>query len=265
MSVIEVAISHGSGPGRFRVEVVRSPAGEASAQVSLDTAVLLAGREQLGRALLISGVATRQILTREERAVREAGQALFTALLGTGEVAGRYRASAALADERGEQLRIVLRLDAAELAGLPWEAMHDPATGGYVCRQHQLVRHVPAAPPPLQVRFPLRILGVISAPRGLPALDSAREREQLARALAGLTGPGLAELAWAPAATWDRLHETLLDGPWHVLHFIGHGDYDPGRDEGVLALTRDDGRPDPVEASRPHRSRRHRVRGGVQP
>ena len=34
----------------------------------------------------------------------------------------------------------------------------------------------------------------------------------------------------------------LLAGPWHVLHFIGHGDFDPDRDEGILALAREDGR-----------------------
>ncbi len=57
-------------------------------------------------------------------------------------------------------------------------------------------------------------------------------------------------MAWAPEATWAGLHEMLLAGPWHVLHFIGHGDFDPDRDEGVLALTREDGRADLVEASR---------------
>jgi CHAT domain-containing protein len=35
-----------------------------------------------------------------------------------------------------------------------------------------------------------------------------------------------------------------------VLHFIGHGDFDPGHDEGVLALTREDGRADLVAAHR---------------
>jgi hypothetical protein len=96
-----------------------------------------------------------------ERVVRDVGQALFTALLGTGEVAVCYRASAAVADQRGEDLRIVLRIDAPELAALPWEAMHDSGAGGYVCRHHQLVRHVPiaAVAPPLQVRTPLRVLG----------------------------------------------------------------------------------------------------------
>jgi sugar lactone lactonase YvrE len=252
MSVVEVAIGHGGSPGKFRVDVLRSPAGEASAEVSLDTDMLLRDRGQFQQTLLVSGVAARRALSEEEREVRGTGQALFAALLGSGEVAGRYRASSALAEQRDEELRIVLRLDAPELAALPWEAMYDAGTGGYVCRQHQLVRHVPVAavPPPLSVRPPLRVLGVVSAPRGLMPLDSAREREQLTEALAGLSRQGLAELAWAPEATWAGLHEMLLAGPWHVLHFIGHGDFDPDRDEGVLALTRENGRADLVEASR---------------
>jgi hypothetical protein len=60
------------------------------------------------------------------------------ALLGAGEVAGRYRAAAAVAAERGEGLRVVLRIDSPALAGLPWEAMYDQAAGAYVCRQDQL-------------------------------------------------------------------------------------------------------------------------------
>ena len=55
---------------------------------------------------------------------------------------------------------------------------------------------------------------------------------------------------WAPEATWAALQDLLLSGQWHAVHFIGHGDFDIGRDEGVLALTRDDGRADLVEADR---------------
>ncbi len=72
------------------------------------------------------------------RPVREVGQVLFGALLGAGKVAGRYRAAAAVAAERGEGLRVVLRIDSPALAGLPWEAMYDQAAGAYVCRQDQL-------------------------------------------------------------------------------------------------------------------------------
>ncbi len=252
MTVIEVAIGPGGAPGMFKVEVVASPAGEASATVQLDAGALLARRGLLQQAVLASAVPSRRVLPETEQPVREAGELLFAALLGAGEVAGRYRAAAAVAAERGEGLRVVLRIDSPALAGLPWEAMFDQAAGAYVCRSDQLVRHVPVAsvPAPLRVRPPLRVLGVISSPRGLPALDVDKEQDQLARALARPASQGLAELHWAPTATWADLQDLLLDGEWHVLHFIGHGDFDPGRDEGVLALTREDGRADLVAAHR---------------
>ena len=60
----------------------------------------------------------------------------------------------------------------------------------------------------------------------------------------------LAEVHWAPSATWADLQDMLLDGEWHVLHFIGHGDFDHAQDEGMLALVRPDGRADLVAAHR---------------
>jgi hypothetical protein len=250
--VIEVAIGPGGAPGIFNVEVVASPAGEASATVVLDADSLLARRGLLQQAVLASAVPRRRALPETEQPVREAGQMLFARLLGTGEVAGRYRAAAAVAADRGEGLRVVLRIDNPALAGLPWEAMYDQAAGAYVCRQDQLVRHVPVAsvPTPLQVRPPLRILGVVSSPRGLPLLDVEKEQDQLSRALARAVGQGLVEVHWAPSATWADLQDQLLGGEWHMLHFIGHGDFDPDRDEGVLALVGEDGRADLVAAHR---------------
>jgi hypothetical protein len=251
VSVIELAIGSGGAPGVFRVEVVDSPAGHASATVRLDVDSLLRRRGLLQQAVLASTVLTRG-LTESERPVRDTGRKLFAALLGADEVAGRYQASAALSSERGQGLRVVLRIDTPALAGLPWEAMFDHSAGTYVCRQNQLVRHVPVAsvPAPLRVEPPLRILGVVSSPRGLPALDVEKERDQLARALARPAAAGLAEVHWAPSATWANLQDLLLDEEWHVMHFIGHGDFEPERDEGVLALEREDGRVDRVAAHR---------------
>jgi DivIVA domain-containing protein len=236
--VIEVAVRQGHPPGTLSVEVVSSPAGEAAATVALDVDGLLARRDQLQMAVLASGVASRRVLPETERPVHEVGRTLFTALLGSGEVAGRYRAAAALAADRGRRLRVVLRIDVPALAALPWEAMYDEAVGAYVCRQDQLVRHVGvvSAPPPL------RILGVVSSPRGLPALDVEKEQHNLARALDRPIRQGRAELHWVSEATWAELHSILLEGPWHVVHYIGHGDFDPARDEGILALVADNGR-----------------------
>jgi WD40 repeat protein len=252
VSVFEVAIGYAREQGKFRVQVVDSPVGHASTDVALDAAALLARRPDFENTLLLSSLTTRRNPSHAEKIVLDVGKALFTALLGTGEVGGRYRAVAAVADERGEELRIVLRIDAPELAALPWEAMFDEDAGGYVCRQHQLVRHVPVAAgvPPLTVQLPLRVLGVISAPTDLPPLNAGRERDLLASALSEPVKSGLVEVAWAASATWGGIHDQLMAGPWHVIHFIGHGDFDPDRDEGLLALTTDDGTANLVEASR---------------
>ena len=250
--VIEVAIGQTSESGWFRVEVLHSAAGEAATVTPLDATGLLARHAELQEAVLASAVPVRRVLEETEERLREAGRALFTALLGSGQVAARYQASAAVAAAQGQLLRVVTRIDDPMLAGLPWEAMYDDTTGEYVCRSGQLVRHIPvAAPiPPLAVQLPLQILAVASSPRGLRALDVDREQE-LAEPRAGQPGPGRAgEVDWAPSATWADLQDMLLDGQWHVVHFIGHGDFDPRRDEGIIALVGADGRADLVEASR---------------
>ncbi|MCW2569806.1 MAG: hypothetical protein JWN54_3903 [Mycobacterium sp.] len=251
MSVVELAISGGAESGRYEVQVVRSEVGEASASFGVDADKLLGRRGELQQALLASSAATRGPVPLLELPLREVGQELFAALFG-GAVAGLYRASLAVAEGQGEPLRVVLRVNAPELAALPWEAMYDPEAGGYVCRREPLVRHVPVASPaaPLQVRPPLRILAVTASPRGLPPLDTGREQAQLTRALAGPTARGSVELRWAREATWDALQELLLTEEWHVVHFIGHGDFDVAADEGVLALVGADGYVNRVEAGR---------------
>jgi len=252
MDVIEVAIGAINGADLFKVDVLRSRAGEASVSVALDTDRLLERGTHWQQAVLASAVSSRAMLSETERPLREAGAMLFSALLGSGEVACRYRASAALAADQGQGLRVVLRIDSALLAGLPWEAMYDDAVGAYVCRREQLVRHVSVAsvPAPLTVRPPLRILGIVSSPRGLPLLDVEKEQKQLTHALNGLYSDGRVIVHWAQDATWAELQDLLLSQEWHVVHFIGHGDFDFDRDEGVLALVGEDGRRDLVEANR---------------
>jgi len=251
VSVFEVAIGPDSVAGKFRVEVLRSPDwGVASAVTELDVDALLARRGEIERAVRLSAIPARKVFP-EEAIVREVGRILFGALLGAGEVGGRYRVATSLAAERGEELRVVLRIADSALAALPWETMWDSSAGVYVCRRDQLVRHVGvlAGVQSLPVEPPLRILGIVSSPRGLARLDVDKEKEQLIGVLSRLTSSGAAELAWAPSASWADLQDELRRGPWHVVHFIGHGDFDPHLDEGVLALTGEDGRAELVEAS----------------
>ena len=211
--------------------------------MQLDVEGLLRERDALETTVLASAVAGRRIIPAHEQRLRRVGQHLFEALF-SGSVLGTYRASLAIAQERGEPLRVVLRLTAPQLAALPWEALFDPEIEAYICRKEPLVRHVPApyTREPLEVTPPLRVLGLVASPRGLPALDVAAEQQHLSEALATPIGEGLIELEWLAQASWKAVQEKLLSAPWHVLHFIGHGDYDVDTDQGVIALVGEDGR-----------------------
>jgi Restriction endonuclease/CHAT domain len=250
-SEMELEIGAGHGAGNYVVRVIRAPTGgEPSGSLMLDVEGLIGRRPELETAVLASGVPRRSV-SLAERPVRELGRLLFEALF-TGPVYGTYRASLGAVQQQGKRLRLVLRLAAPELAALPWEMLFDPETGTYLCRQEPLVRHVaaPYTPDPLEVRLPLRMLGLIASPRGLPPLEVDEEMDRLERALTGPIANGLVELAWVHQATWAGVHAHLLAAEWHILHFVGHGDYDAIADEGVIALVGPDGRADLVEANR---------------
>ncbi|MFJ4267550.1 CHAT domain-containing protein [Paenarthrobacter nicotinovorans] len=250
---IELEIDTGSARGEYTVHVVRAPAGgHASGIFALDVDGIIDRLPQLEATVLASAVAARRTLPVAEVAVREVGQELFQALF-TREVYGTYRASLGAAQHAGQQLRVVLRLAAPELATMPWETLFDPETETYLCQTEPLLRHVPAPDynlNPLDVAPPLRILGIVASPRDLPALDVAAEKEHLGRALAGPASEGRVELVWTRSGTWDDVQSMLLAGPWHVVHFVGHGDYDSRTDEGRIALVGQDGRAAMVRAVR---------------
>ena len=251
---IEVEVGLGMCPGEYAVRVVRAASGgEPHGVLRLDVEGLLRRRSGLENAVLASAAQARGgVVPAVEQPLRAAGQEMFEALF-TGAVGETYRASLAVARERGAKLRVVLHLEAPELSALPWEAMWDPELSAYLCRKEPLVRHVPApyTPDPLPVNPPLRILGLVASPRGLPTLDVEREQQHLNEALSSAQADGRIVLEWLPNASWDALQDRLLTGTWHVLHFIGHGDYDASLDQGRVALADDsDGRADWVEAGR---------------
>lgn len=250
--LFELEISAAEEPGVFKVEVLHSEGGgRARGQLVLDADSILRRRTELENAVLASAVQRRRIVSAAEEPLQAVGQQMFEALF-TGPVYGAYRASLGAAQQQQKRLRVVLHLTVPELAALPWEALFDPETGAYLCRTEPLVRYVdaPYTAEPLEVRPPLRILGLVAAPRGLPALDVGAEHRNLEAALAKPVAAGRVDLTWAPDASWETIHDLMLDGTWHILHFVGHGDYDSGNDEGILALVGADGQADLVEASR---------------
>jgi hypothetical protein len=57
-----------------------------------------------------------------------------------------------------------------------------------------------------------------------------------------MTAGGSIHLEWLPTGTWRALQAALLQGPWHVFHFIGHGGFDKVRGEGFVYLSDENGR-----------------------
>ena len=248
--VMELEIGPGSEPGSYVTRVLHSVGGgEPTASFRLDVDELLDRRPLLEASVLASAVPARRVMADSEAIIQDVGRRLFDAAF-TGDVATAYRTSMAVASERGLSVQVSLRLTAPGLAALPWETLYDPVTERYLCRKDPLVRNVPSPHvPALQVTRPLRVLGMISSPRGLVALDVDLERSRLEEALRAHLEDGRVELHWLDEVTWDALHAKLLESAWHVLHFVGHGTYDSATDEGVLAFVGRDGRPDYVTAS----------------
>jgi CHAT domain-containing protein len=251
-SIIELEVAAGAAAGQFAVRVVRSASGgNSTATMQLDAQQYLNGRDDLETVVLASAATSRRIFSPGEQRLRDVGQQLFEALF-SGPVNEAYRASASTADAGNERLQVVLRLNAPELAGIPWEAMYDPRDEEFICRaENPLVRHIPsAAVEPLEVASSLEVLVLVASPTDLPALDVETERRKLTDALAEPIADGRIHLKWLMQASWDDVQDEMLSGTWHALHFIGHGDYDPSSDQGVIALVGDEGRAHYVEADR---------------
>ena len=90
---------------------------------------------------------------------------------------------------------------------------------------------------------------VASAPTDLPELDGDAEFARVQEALADRVAAGLVVVDRLPKATVSQLGEWLRTNDVHVLHFIGHGEFDPRLEEGVLYFCDDYGRSSAVTSS----------------
>ena len=108
---------------------------------------------------------------------------------------------------------------------------------------------LPGSAERLAVTPPLRILGLVASPTGLPPLDVGREKRLVEEAVEALRTEGLVELVWLEGQSWRDLQREMRRGPWHVFHFVGHGGFDPATEEGAIALADETGRTDLLRAT----------------
>ena len=175
--------------------------------------------------------------------VKKLGSALFDALIrgkvrdlyqqgrgGAGGNAAKGLRIRILVDLRDERLRPLLRV--------PWEILFDrsaDATGLLALDPRRpIVRTIDSmeqtlspSPEPLQ-----RVLLVLSNPRHLVPLDLESECAGVEEALKRI--PIYPEVL--RQATLSRLRESISDGEHQIVHFMGHGRFDPEIGEGVFLL-----------------------------
>ncbi|HEY6067102.1 MAG TPA: PQQ-binding-like beta-propeller repeat protein [Gaiellaceae bacterium] len=248
MKYLDFEIEVGPGDGRsYPVAVLHSPAGEARGKMHFpfDGPTLTNRLQALEIALLRSSGRRRRVVTSEERVVEQFGRKLSKALF-TGEVGALFEASRQEASEQEHGLRVKLRIQAPDLAVIPWEFLYDSNEDEFIAlaRGTPVVRYLELPQPvkPLTVTPPLHILGMIASPRDQDPLDTERERKRLETAVKPLQDDGRLALSWVGGETWRDLQRSMRTGEWHIFHFIGHGAFVEESDEGFVALADEGGK-----------------------
>jgi hypothetical protein len=186
---------------------------------------------------------------------REAGRLLYQALFCPGLRTGIEDSLRDIDPQQGKGLRFVIdTTDTPELGRLPWEFLYSPEKDDFLFsdRMKPVVRwlDVDEPTPTLKISPPLRVLIAFASPGGVAPLQIGEELARLDEALMPLTRRGLISITTLEHTTLERLDEALLNIRPHVLHFIGHGDFNGG--DGLLLLESDtpDRAPDPLTGRR---------------
>lgn len=223
--------------------VRQSPAGQAETRFvnpysSRDLANFWAALTDLPR----GGQPTPELAAR----IRATGQALFEATF-RGEVLGCLRAAFDLAKMEQATLRLHLELSTVpELEALPWEYLYNPEReeylslalaappARYIAFQHRIL--------PLKAPAPLRTLVLTSSPSSYPRVNGDQEWLSLLDAVDFLGASGKMMLERLQKPTLLDLQRRLRQSDYHLLHYIGHAQFDKNTGEGQLVLEDEMGR-----------------------
>jgi hypothetical protein len=234
--------------GRYRARVLRSPAGE-SAVVQFTLPFSPEQLEILALKVGRSGRGTRGRGRPGIAPLKEFGGQLYDAVF-QDELRDTLSRSLSQTRAQGMGLRLRLRLtDVPALAGLPWEFLYDRRFNRFLAqsRHTPLVRYLdlPDPPSPLTVDGPLRLLVMISNPRGWPPLEVEQEWDVLTGALAQSQAEGRVVVE-RMTANMSTLRQRLRREEFHVFHFVGHGYYRSDWGDGVLVMEDAEGGPHQV-------------------
>jgi hypothetical protein len=159
------------------------------------------------------------------------GGALLDALLADEHIGSPWHA--ALGADADACLPVELRLGAGAepLAALPWETLYDARARRFLVRDGAIAlsRYLAAAAPPGEplAALPLRVLLVLAEPAGVSPVFPIEEHRALNDGLRSLDQEGAVVVDRLRPPTFEALVQAVTVGGYHVVHFHGHGVYDP--------------------------------------
>jgi hypothetical protein len=170
---------------------------------------------------------------------RTLGEQLFTALF-QADARSVFDRTAAAAQVRDGGIRLRLMMDLrhtgmTEVASLPWELMRPRDQGPLVVSNQTLLVRSPdivQATEPRPFEPPLRILLVISNPRGSVPLNLEEERARITQ----VWGPLPDVLVDTCPPVLSRLLDRLRETDYHVIHYMGHGEFEQASGRGALVM-----------------------------
>ena len=224
-------------PPRHEVEALRD-------KLEKDAQMIVVQQLEIEQAL------ARGVTTEADAKLKDVGQKLFNWVF-SGRVLQSFKDRHSQARENSEGLRIRLSIDpgSSNLGLYPFEIMfcadlpfkdHLALYGGVTIVRSlagiERFRH------PAPIVPPLRILVVGASPRTLPPLNVKREIQNLK---SELNLPGI-KVESLEDCSIERLSNSAAFEKAHVLHFIGHGEFDRHTNEGKIFLVDRNGQEEPL-------------------
>ena len=140
------------------------------------------------------------------------------------------------------------------MADLPWEYLYVPELKRFpvLSDKTPLVRYIEQMQreEPLQISPPLRVAVMLSNPSDVTQLNVEKEWQQLKNAVLELETRGLLTMQRIPSASLSALQQHLRTEQTHIFHYIGHGLFDAGKNEGGLVLEDAQNKTDIVSAEK---------------
>ena len=226
----------------FRASVVASPAGEASTAFEAPFSPL--ELENLRLKITRNRRAVRGQATPADDTARAFGERLFNAVF-AGDVQSRLRSSLDEAARQGAGLRLRVK-DSPDLSDMPWEYLYSPELDRFLSLSSEtpIVRYVatPYVVPALDLVPPLRLLIVVADPTDFERLNVDREIANLKEAVSDLERRGLLTTDRVENGSFSSLQRQLRRGEYHIVHFVGHGQYEAQTKDGTLVFEDQGGR-----------------------